>query len=78
VTREGFPCFPSSASDGAALAARTLHAVAHNADAANPQVVPVGVHTHRAQPYVVGSTTLWWQLDPDTGSMTLIPAGGLI
>lgn len=70
MSAESLARFPSVAADSAALAARTLHAVADNANGTHAQVVPLRVDTNGAQPYVVGLTTLWWQPLPHERSVT--------
>lgn len=70
---ESLARFPSVAAHGAALAARTFHAVADNTCAANAQVLPFNVDANGAQPYVVGLTTLWWA--PLPHERTLTPLG---
>ena len=76
MSAESLPCFPSSAAHGAALSARTLHAVSHNANAADAQIVPFPVNANGAQPYVVGLTTLWWQ--PLPHERTVTPLGTVV
>lgn len=75
MTGEGVAGFPSSAANAAALSARTLHAVAHNANGADAQVVPIGVDTNGAQPYVVGLTTIFWEPVTHNRSIRLLGAG---
>lgn len=57
---ESLASLPSLSSYGAALAARTDHAVADDPNTSHSQVVPLVVNTNWSEPYVVGGTSLWW------------------
>lgn len=73
---ESLARFPSLAAHGAALAARTLGAVADDTNGADAQIIPFRVDTNGAQTYVVGGTSLWWCPLPHERSLT--PLGTVV
>lgn len=76
MSGEGFSSFPSTAGHSAALAARTLHAVPHDAPSADFQFGVVSVNANGAQPHVVSGTSLWWCPLPHERSVT--PLGSVV
>lgn len=58
--REHLPGLRNASADTAAVAAGTDHAVAHDPLHVRPLALIPGGHTHGAQAYVVGATSLWW------------------